>query len=207
MQTSIEDSGKQIPHDLRRVICIVACANLAYFFVEFDVAERIGSVSLFADSLDFFEDAAVNFLIVIALVWSAKNRARVGMLLSGILLAPALALLWTAWKKIHAPAAPSPELLSMTGLGALAVNLSCAFLLAKFRTHSGSLIRAAYLSARNDAFANIAIIGAAILTRYWASGWPDIIVGLGIAYLNVDAAKAVWNAAKEEHLSAVATAT
>ena len=38
---------------LRRAVVIVALANLAYFFVEFGVARQIGSVSLFADSVDF----------------------------------------------------------------------------------------------------------------------------------------------------------
>ena len=56
----------------------------------------IGSVSLFANSIDFLEDTSVNCLILVALAWSARSRARVGMALSGILLAPGLATLWTA---------------------------------------------------------------------------------------------------------------
>ena len=81
---------------LPSAVTVVALANLAYFFVEFAVARRIGSVSLFADSVDFLEDASVNFLIVTALGWSERNRARVGMFLAAVLLVPALALLWTA---------------------------------------------------------------------------------------------------------------
>lgn len=37
--------------------------NLGYFGVEFAVALRVDSVSLFADSVDFLEDASVNLLI------------------------------------------------------------------------------------------------------------------------------------------------
>lgn len=195
-------SGLTTDAGLRRAVLIVAIANLAYFFVEFAVARRIGSVSLFADSVDFLEDATVNLLIVAALGWSLKKRARVGMLLSGILLIPALALLWTAWRKFNAPTPPDPSLLSATGMGALVVNVGCAFLLAKYRHHSGSLTRAAFLSARNDALANIAIIGAGLATLRWVSGWPDLIVGIGIALMNADAAKAVWKAARDEHASA-----
>ena len=40
---------------LRRVILWVAVLNLAYFRVEFAVAHIIGSVSLFADSVDFWK--------------------------------------------------------------------------------------------------------------------------------------------------------
>jgi Co/Zn/Cd efflux system component len=187
---------------LRRVVAGVALANAAYFFVEFFVARRIGSVSLFADSIDFLEDAALNFLIFAALGWSVRNRARAGMVLAAILLVPALALLWTAWQKFNAPTPPEPWLLSGTGLGALAVNLACAVVLARFRHHSGSLTRAAFLSARNDAFANIAIILAGLVTLFWRSGWPDLLVGLGIAIVNADAAKEVWLAARDEHRSA-----
>ena len=54
---------------------------------------------------------------------------------------------------------------------------------------TGSLARAAWLSARNDAIANLAIVVAALLTLWLASGWPDIIVGIGIADLNPGAAR------------------
>jgi Co/Zn/Cd efflux system component len=58
----------------------------------------------------------------------------------------------------------------------------------------------AFLSARNDAVANVAIIAAGLVTAaLWASAWPDLIVGLGIAVTNADAAREVWFVAREEH--------
>jgi Co/Zn/Cd efflux system component len=79
------------------------------------------------------------------------------------------------------------------------VNIGCAFLLARFRHHSGSLTRAAFLSARNDALANIAIVSAGLITLRWPSAWPDLVAGIGIAIMNADAARTVWNAARAEH--------
>jgi Co/Zn/Cd efflux system component len=121
---------------------------------------------------------------------------------SFILLVPALATIWTAWGKLAAPVPPEPALLSLTAAGALAVNFTCAFVLARFRHHSGSLTKAAFLSARNDALANVAIIAAALVTAYWPSIWPDLIVGIAIAATNADAARQVWTAARREHLAA-----
>ncbi|RWY64899.1 cation transporter [Rhizobium leguminosarum] len=188
---------------LRRAVTTVALANLGYFGVEFAVALSIGSVSLFADSVDFLEDASVNLLILMALGWAARSRARVGMALAAILLAPAIATIWTAWQKFTVPVAPEPFALSLTGLGALVVNLSCALLLARFRHDGGSLTKAAFLSARNDAVANIAIVGAGSITAFfWRSAWPDLIVGVGIAIINADAAREVWTAARDEHRAA-----
>ncbi len=191
-------------NNLRRVVFVVALLNLGYFAVEFVVALAIGSVSLLADSVDFLEDASVNLLIFFALAWTARSRARVGMAMAFILLVPALAFLWTAWAKFMDPIPPEPFALSLAGFGALLTNLFCAYLLVTYRHTSGSLTRAAFLSARNDAFANVAIIGAGLATAYlWQSAWPDLIVGLGIALMNLDAAREVWEAAREEHDVAV----
>ena len=185
---------------LRRVVRRVGLLNLGYFGVEFAVALTIGSVSLFADSVDFLEDASINFLIFAAIGWSAQRRARVGMALAGILLIPGLATLWTAWDKFNIPVPPAPLPLSLAGLGALAINLSCALMLARYRMRGGSLTRAAFLSSRNDTLANVAIIVAGMVTAFlWRSAWPDVIVGLGIAALNADAAWEVWTAARVEH--------
>ncbi len=185
---------------LRRTVLAVALLNLAYFGVEFAVAQSIASVSLLADSVDFLEDASVNLLIFFAIAWTATTRARVGMLLAGVLVVPALAFLWALWGKFAHPAPPEPFALTVAGAGALSVNLFCAVLLARFRTHGGSLTRAAFLSARNDAFANVAIVGTGLLTAYvWPSIWPDVIVGLAIAAMNIDAAREVWEAAQGEH--------
>jgi Co/Zn/Cd efflux system component len=189
---------------LRKVVIVVAILNLAYFGVEFAVALAIGSVSLFADSVDFLEDASINLLIAAALGWSATSRARLSMALAGILLVPGLATLWMAFEKFMSPVPPAPLPLTLTGSGALAVNLTCALMLARFRTHGGSLTRAAFLSARNDVWANVAIIGAGLLTAYTLSAWPDLIVGLGIAAMNADAAREVFSAARDEHRAAKA---
>ena len=187
---------------LRRAIAFVAALNGAYFAVELAVALAIGSVSLLADSADFFEDAAVNALILMALGFSARRRAQLGMALAGILLIPAAAFLWTLLHKISAPTPPAAGPLSLTGLGALAINLSCAVMLARVRTHAGSLTRAAFLSARNDALANLGIIAAGLVTAVTRSIWPDVVVGLAIAAMNLDAAREVWSAARDEHAAA-----
>ncbi len=197
------DAGEGDATVLRRVVLVVALLNLGYFGIEFAVALSIGSVSLFADSVDFLEDASVNLLIAVAIGWSARRRAWLGMGLALIILAPAIAGLWTAWQKLAAPVPPAAWPLTLTGTGALLINTVCALTLARFRHHQGSLTKAAFLSARNDVFANIAIIAAGVVTAtLWVSAWPDLLVGLGIAVMNADAAREVWEAARGEEKAA-----
>lgn len=183
---------------LRRAVTWVALLNLGYFFVEFAVARAIGSVSLFADSIDFLEDASVNFLVLVALGWTARKRATVGLVLAALLLVPGIATAWMAWSKFQQPLPPAELPMSLAGLGALVVNVSCAVMLAKVRHVAGSLSRAAFLSARNDAWANLAIILAAAVTFLWPSAWPDLLVGVGIFLLNIGAAHEVYEAARQE---------
>lgn len=190
------------PHDarqsLRRTVAAVAALNFGYFFVEFAVAAAIASVALFADSIDFLEDATVNVLVLVALGWTAARRRVVGLILAGCLLVPGAAALYTAWEKLSAPTIPDPTMLTLAGFGALVVNALCAFLLSRVRHHGGSLSLAAFLSARNDVAANIAIIGAGLLTAALGSIWPDVIVGIGIALLNSGSAYDVYAAALGE---------
>lgn len=192
-------AGAATPPGLRRAAAAVAVLNLGYFGIEAALALAIGSVALFADSIDFLEDAAVNTLILIALGWGARWRARVGVVLGGLILFPTLATVWTAWEKLLEPAAPPALPLLLGGVGALVVNSACAFLIAPYRARGGSLARAAFLSARNDAIANAAIIAAAGVTAITLSPWPDLVVGLGILVLNARAAIEVWEAAHKEY--------
>jgi len=193
-----DGSDPRLIASLRLVIAL----NLAYFGIELGVALAIGSVALVADSVDFLEDMAVNSLVLVGLRFAPLWRARLGMGLALLLLLPAVAGIFMLVHKIGAPSPPAPLPLGLTGLGALAVNTSCALILARVRSQSGSLTRAAFLSARNDTAANIAIIAAAGVTAFWPSIWPDIIAGAGIAVLNADSAREIFAAAQLEHRAA-----
>jgi len=187
---------------LRRTVLLVALLNLAYFAVEATVAGVIGSVSLLADSIDFLEDTSINLLVFVAAAWSLRNRSRAGSVLAALILVPTVATLWTAVAKILDPVAPAAAPLTATAAGALGINLLCAVLLGRHRRQAGSLARGAWLSARNDAFANVAMIGAGRLTIPLASAWPDIVAGLGIGALNAGAAWEVHRAAQAERAAA-----
>ena len=179
-------------NSIRNIVRIVAIANLSYFAVEFFFALSIGSVSLFADSIDFLEDASVNILIFIGLGWSLVARKRLSRFFAVLLMIPAVSVVISTVYKINNPSAPSGQVISIVAIGALIVNFTCAVLLAKFRQNQQSLVLAAYLSARNDAIANIAVIAVGVTTLFWLSPVPDLVIGITIGMLNADAAVKVW---------------
>lgn len=191
---------------LRRTVLVVALLNFGYFFVEIGVALAIGSVSLFADSVDFLEDTAVNLLIFIALGWPLARRSVMGKIMALIILVPAAAAGWQAIAKAGDPVPPDVLGLVVTAGGALVVNSVCTWLLARFRSHGGSMSKAAFLAARNDVLVNAAIIVMAAVTYWTRSGWPDIVLGGFIVLLALHSAYEVWEIAEEERLAAKALA-
>ena len=208
----VADEMESVPQDqvlnardgaFKKTVLFVALANLAYFGVEFIAASKSGSVSLFADSIDFLEDTSINLLILFAMSWSLQARARVGHGLALLILVPSLFTLNAIVHKFSTHSVPAPAILSLVAAGALVVNLACAARLMSFRHHSGSLAKAAFLSSRNDALANIAMIIAGFITARTNSYLPDLAVGLGIALINTDSAREVWRAAGQEKLKAV----
>lgn len=191
---------------LRRTVLVVAILNFSYFFVEFAVALVAGSVSLLADSVDFLEDTAINLLIFAALGWALSRRALAGKAMALIILGPAALAAWTAIGRLADPPAPDVLPLVLASLGAIAVNGTSAWLLTNVRHAGGSLSRAAFLSARNDVWVNVAIIAMGVVTVWTGSGWPDLILGSLIILLAGHAAHEVWEVSEEERLAARALA-
>lgn len=191
---------------LRRAVLIVAALNFGYFFVELAVALAIGSVSLFADSVDFLEDTAINVLIFIAVGWPLARRSVTGKVMALLILVPALAAAWEAIEKLGDPRPPAFWPLTLASVGAIVINGVSAWLLLGVRSSGGSLSRAAFISARNDVLVNLAIIVMAAVTLWTRSGWPDLVLGIGIIALALHSAYEVWEVAEEERLAAKALA-
>ena len=184
---------------LKSIVARVAILNLSYFAIEFYFAQRFNSVALFSDSLDFLEDASVNILIFLSFSLAVIWRARLSYIFAFLLLLPGCSFLYNALQQISNPITPSGDGMSIVGLGALCVNIYCAMILNKFKEIKGGLAKAAYFSARNDAIANVLIIIAGIVTLFWLSAIPDLIVGSMIFLMNADSARAILKAANREH--------
>lgn len=184
---------------LKSIVARVAILNLSYFAIEFYFAQRFNSVALFSDSLDFLEDASVNILIFLSFSLAVIWRARLSYIFAFLLLLPGCSFLYNALQQIAKPITPNGDGMSIVGLGALGVNIYCAIILNKFKEIKGGLAKAAYFSARNDAIANILIIIAGIVTLFWLSAIPDLIVGSMIFLMNADSARAILKAANREH--------
>ena len=180
-------------------ILIIAILNFIYFFVEFFTALNITSISLFADSIDSLEDPFINFLILLGLYLSVKNRIIMGYILIGIIFIPSIFTLVFAIDQFSSLIITNGASLSNYAIFALLINVFCAFLITRFKTSNSSLILAAFYTARNDAIINITMIIAGVVTLHTASHYPDLIVGILIFLLNLNASKLIYIQMKKEY--------
>jgi Co/Zn/Cd efflux system component len=183
---------------VRATVLLVALLNFVYFFVEFILGNYYNSLSLISDSMDFLEDASVNLLIAFALTWSALNRKYLSYVLAMVLLFPSALFVWNGVQQLLEPQSPAGEGMTLVGLGALAVNVFCALLIAKHKSEEHGLFLAAFYAARNDAIANVLIIISGIITVVYGSIWPDFVVGVAIFLMNAGAAKAIIKASNRQ---------
>ncbi|SRR5229473_1956730 len=176
-----------------RPIPLLAAANLLFFCLEFVLAVEVRSVSLFSDSIVFLEGASVSVLMSPKLNWSVPGREAFARFSRTMLLIPTCFMFWMIAANYFGAESPSAAPLATTGAVLLLANIAFLFMLSRgmFSHQAGSLSH-----IRTHAIMNTGIVLAALLTWGSATMWPDVLAGLGILYMNGDAAEHVWLAAR-----------
>ena len=180
-----------------KVLKIVLVINLIMFFVEFAYGYISKSSALMADSLDMFGDAAVYGFSLYAINKAAIWRSRAGLAKGLIMALLGTFILGEVIVKVIMGTVPQSQMMTMIGSIALVANFACVVLLFKHKADDINL-RSTWLCSRNDIIANIAVIAASGLVAITGSAMPDVIVGLGIAFLFLRSANSVIKEAKEE---------
>jgi Co/Zn/Cd efflux system component len=181
----------------RRVLWVALALNVLMFAVEIGAGFRSGSVSLLADAIDFFGDAA-NYGVTLAvlsmgLAWRARAAVLKGLSMLGFGVFVAAKALWSAAQGVP------PEALTMGLVGALAlgVNVLVALLLYAFREGDANM-RSVWLCSRNDAIGNVAVMLAALGVFGTGSAWPDLAVAAAMAALAISGGWSVLRQARGE---------
>ncbi len=181
----------------RRVLWVALVINAAMFFAEIAGGLRAGSVSLLADAVDFFGDAAnygISLLVLgMALAWRARAAWFKGLCMG---LFGLFVLARAAWS-VASGDVPEPLTMGAIGMLALLANLAVAVLLYAWRDGDANM-RSVWLCTRNDAIGNVAVMAAALGVFGTARAWPDLLVAAVMGTLALLAAASVMRQARRE---------
>ncbi|KZC98282.1 cation transporter [Oceanibaculum pacificum] len=171
----------------RRILLLVLAINAAMFVIEVAAGAVAGSVSLYADSLDFAMDAATYGISFWAIGKAASVRARVAFAKGTSLGLLGAGVLGVAVWRAFSGAPPEPITMGAIGLLALAANVGSAVLLYRWREGDAN-VASVWQCSRNDAIGNVLVCVAALGVFGTGSAWPDLIVAGLMAALFLNSA-------------------
>ncbi len=173
--------------------------NAVMFAVELAGGLQAGSVSLLADAVDFFGDAANYGISLLVLGMALTWRARAALFkVKGLTMGAfgVFVLDQAAWS-VAAGTVPEPVTMGAIGALALLANVAVAAMLYAWREGDANM-RSVWLCSRNDAIGNVAVMAAALGVFGTGSAWPDVAVAVVMGVLALTAARAVVQQARTE---------
>ncbi len=181
----------------RRVLWVALALNAIMFAVELGAAWTSGSVSLLADSIDFFGDAGNYALSLAVLGMAMRTRAKAALFKAACMCAFGVFVLGKAAWSLHSGLPPEPATMGTVGFVALAVNGSVALLLYRYRAGDANM-RSVWICSRNDALGNVAVMLAAVGVFGTGSAWPDLLVAAVMGVLALSGSWSVLRQARAE---------
>jgi Co/Zn/Cd efflux system component len=181
----------------RKVLWAALVLNAAMFAIELGASWTSGSVSLLADAIDFFGDAA-NYAISLAVLGlSVATRSKAALFKAACMGAFGVFVLGQAAWNLQSGAVPEPATMGAVGFAALAVNAGVAWMLYRYRSGDANM-RSVWICSRNDALGNLAVMLAALGVFGTGSAWPDLAVASAMAALALWGAAAVFGQTRGE---------
>ena len=181
----------------RRILWIALVVNAAMFGVELVAGWASGSVSLLADAIDFFGDAANYGLSLAVLGMGLATRAKAALFKAACMAAFGVFVLGRAVWSARTGVVPEALTMGSVAMLALAANVGVALMLYRWRTGDSNM-RSVWICSRNDAISNIAVGLAALGVFGTGTAWPDLLVAGLMAVLAITGAWTVLRHARAE---------
>lgn len=181
----------------RRALWVALFVNAAMFIVEIAASLHSGSVSLLADSIDFFGDAANYAISLAVLAMPLAVRSRAALFKAACMGAFGVFVLGRTLWALQSGTVPEAATMGAVAAAALLANVAVASLLYAFRSGDANM-QSVWICSRNDAIGNAAV-GLAALGVFGTGGaWPDLLVAALMAALAIGGAGTVMRQARME---------
>jgi Co/Zn/Cd efflux system component len=181
----------------RGTLRIVLGINGVMFLVIMVAALYGKSTALLADSLDNLGDALTYGLSLFAVSRGAAVKAKVALFKGGLIFLAACVVVGQIAYKVFVPSVPVFEVMGAFSLLGLAANSLCLYLLWRHR-HEDVNMSSVWECSRNDIASNLAVFVAAGAVWLTNSGWPDILIAIGLVWLLIRSSIRVISSAVAE---------
>lgn len=181
--------------DEAKVLKQLLAINAIMFVIEIVVGFIAQSTGLIADAMDMFADATVYGISLYAVGKSIQLQKKSARLSGYMQMGLAFFALAEVLRRFYFGSEPLALYMMAISAVALIANVTCLLLISKQRTGAVH-IEASYIFSTNDVIANVGVIIAGAAVYFTKSPYPDLIIGLIIAFVVCRGAFAILKISK-----------
>jgi Co/Zn/Cd efflux system component len=188
----------------KRAIWAIALGILAFGTAQCVWALSIGSRQLLKDGLDWAYDVALYGIAAFVYGRGAGVERLSALAIAGVLAVAGLHTLYDLWDKVANPRAIEILTIGFSAGTAIVIAYLVIGALWRFRANDNPLIRATWLSSRNDAISTTLFALLVMATRLAPVRWPEYALDLVIAAISFQATFAIVRAERRDRRPAAA---
>ena len=166
-------------------ILIQAVATVAW-------ALAIGNAQLFKDGVDWVYDVALYGIAAIVFGRDARIERLAAIAIGAVMAAAGLHTLYDLWDKIVRPRPIEVWTLGFAAASAIVIAFLVVAALWRFRRENNPVIKATWLSSRNDTISTTGFALVGLAARVAPVRWPEYLFDLVVAGICFQATWAIW---------------
>lgn len=155
-------------------------------------ALAIDNVQLFKDGVDWVYDVVLYGIAALVFGRDARAERLAALAIGAVLAVAGLHTLYDLWDKIVRPRPIEIWTLGFAAASAIVIALLVIGALWRFRREDNPVIKATWLSSRNDAISTTGFALLGLAARVAPVRWPEYLFDLFVAGLCFQATWAIW---------------
>jgi Co/Zn/Cd efflux system component len=186
-----------------RVIWAIALGILALGAGTVAAALALGNDQLFKDGVDWVYDVVLYGIAAIVFGRDARAERLAAAAIGTVLATAGLHTLWDLAAKIATPRPIEIAALGFSAGSAVVVAVLVVVALWRFRAEPNPVIKATWLSSRNDLVSTTGFAMLGLAARTAPVRWPEYLFDLFVAGLCFQASYAIWRSLRRDGRAAV----
>lgn len=162
------------------------------------VALSLGNQQLFKDGVDWVYDVILYGIAAIVFGRDARAEKVAALAIGAVMAAAGLHTLYDLWAKILNPRPIEIWALGFSAASAVAIAVLIVGLLWRFRAETNPVIKATWLSSRNDVISTTGFALLGLVARVAPVRWPEYLFDLLVAALCFQASWAIWRSVRRD---------
>lgn len=194
-----QDEGSQSPDQVpgtARAYRLTIWAIAAGIFVQAAAtvawAQAIGNAQLFKDGVDWVYDVVLYGVAALVFGRDARAEKLAALAIALVMTVAGVHTLYDLWDKIANPRPIEFWTLGFAAASMVLVGACVVAALFRFRRETNPVIKATWLSARNDSIATAGFAVVGLAARVAPVRWPEYLFDVLVACLCFQAAWAIW---------------